>query len=151
MQNDTTQFPRGIEVVGSAIIERSDGAILLTRSPKWHDKWMMPGGHVEPGETIEEAIRREAEEETDIRLASAGAIISFGELIGSKDFHRPAHFVYFDVWFVVEEADVRLDGAELNEHAWAAPEEALVMEDLAESYEKTIQDFIAFKAGKRSA
>ena len=150
MKNDAVRFPRGVEVVGSAIIERPDGAILLTRSPKWHGKWIMPGGHVEPGEAIEEAIRREAEEEAGVRLQSAGVIVSFGELIGSKDFHRSAHFVYFDVWFAAEGTDVRLDGAELNEYAWVAPEDALAM-DLAESYEKTIQDFIAFKAGKRGA
>lgn len=80
--NDKLQFPRGVEIVGSTIIEDGDGKILLVKSPKWHNKWTMPGGHIEPGEKIKEALLREAEEEVGLKLKSIG-VIALG-LLGQK-------------------------------------------------------------------
>lgn len=141
--NDKQQFPRGVEVVGSAIIEDGEGKILLVKSPKWHNKWTMPGGHIEPGEKIEEALLREAEEEVGLKLKSVG-VIAFGELIGSKDFDRPAHFIYFDILCKTDNKNVRLDNVELTEYVWVEPKQAFEM-DLAESYDKTIKEYSKFK------
>lgn len=138
-----TQYPRGVELVGSAIIENDQGEILLTQSPKWHNKWLMPGGHIEPGETILGAQTREAEEETGLKLKPI-AIIAWGELINSKDFHRPAHFIYFDIYSKVIGGELKLDGTELTAYKWLKPEDALRI-DLAESYDVTIQKFIEYK------
>jgi len=137
------KFPKGVEVVGSAIIENGKGEILLVRSPKWSNKWTMPGGHIEPGEKISEGLEREAEEETSLKL-KAIKIIAFGELIGSKDFHRPAHFIYFDLLCRVEGGEIKLDNHELKEYRWAKPEKALKM-DLAESYDQTVKDYLKYK------
>ena len=136
------KFPRGVEIVGSAIIENDKGKILLVRSPKWSNKWTMPGGHIEPGETIIGAIEREAEEETGLKLKPV-KIVAFGELIGSKDFHRPAHFIYFDLLCKVENDIVTLDNDELTDYMWVKPEDALKM-DLAESYDQTIKDYLEY-------
>ena len=141
--NKKSQFPRGIETVGSAIIENPEGKILLVKSPKWLNKWLMPGGHIEPGEKIEEALLREAEEEIGIKLKSLG-VITFGELINSKDFYRPAHFIYFDILCKTNTTDIKLDNEELTEYAWVDPKEALKW-NLAESYDKTIKDYLKFK------
>lgn len=141
--NDMQQFPREVEVVGSSIIEDGEGKILLVKSPKWHNKWTMPGGHIEPGEKIEEALLREAEEEVGLKLQFVG-LVAFGELIDSKDFHRPAHFVYFDILCKTDNKNVRLDNVELTEYIWVTPAQALAM-DLAESYDKTIADYLKFK------
>ncbi|OHA14938.1 MAG: hypothetical protein A3A10_02415 [Candidatus Tagabacteria bacterium RIFCSPLOWO2_01_FULL_42_9] len=130
-------------MVGSVIIEDSEGKILLTRSPKWHNKWIMPGGHVEAGEKIEEALIREAEEEVGLKLESLG-IIAFGELVGSKDYHRPAHFIYFDILCKTGDRNIILDNKELTEYAWVEPEKALEM-DLAEAYDDTIKEYLKFK------
>ena len=141
--NDKQRFPRGIEVAGSAIIEDGEGKILLVKSPKWHNKWTMPGGHIEPGETIVDAQLREAEEEVGLKLKFVD-IITFGELIGSKDFYRPAHFIYFDILCKTDNKNVKLDNKELKEYVWVEPQKALEM-DLAESYDKTIKDYLKFK------
>lgn len=49
-----------------AVLVDGDKVLLLrhTYMPGWH----FPGGGVEPGETAEEAARREAEEETGLRV-----------------------------------------------------------------------------------
>jgi len=51
-----------------------DGRVLLAkRSPTarhYPDVWDLFGGHVEEGESLEEALRREAREELDVELES---------------------------------------------------------------------------------
>lgn len=136
--------PKYIEVVGSAIIENPKNEILLVKSSRWGNKWVMPGGHIEATETIEEGIRREAEEEVGLKNLTSLGIVCYGELINSKDFHRPAHFIYFDILFKTDNVDILLDGVELNEYLWIIPEKALEME-LGESYDKVIREYIKFK------
>ena len=141
------KFPRGVEVVGSVIIEDGEGKILLIKSPKWHNKWVMPGGHIEPGEKIAESQIRETEEETGLKLKFV-SIIAYGELVDSKDFHRPAHFIYFDVLCKTDNKEIKLDGRELTEYKWVEPKEALKM-DLGESYDKTIEEYLKYKGALR--
>ncbi len=136
-------FPRGIELVNGAIIENNKGEILLTTGPKWKNKWGMPGGHVEVGEKLLDSIVREGEEETGLKL-KAIAIVHWGELIGTQDFHRAAHFVFFDAYCKVIGGELKLQKEEISESKWMMPEEAL-KENLAEGYSETIRDFIKYK------
>ncbi|VVB77281.1 ADP-ribose pyrophosphatase [uncultured archaeon] len=141
------QFPRGVEFVCGAVIEEDDGKVLFVKSPKWSDKWVTPGGHVEPGEKILDAIVREVSEETGLKVKPVD-IVSFGELINSKDFHRPAHMVYLDVYCKAPDiTTLKLDGRELTAHLWVRPDEALML-NLGEGYDKTLNDFIAYKNRK---
>jgi nucleoside triphosphatase len=139
MENNNL-FPRGIEVVTGAIMRNKKGEILFARSSKWSNKWTLPGGHVEPGETVIEAAWREAREETGLKL-KPGSIIHFGEMINPKDFHRPAHFIYFDVTFEVLDEAITLDQTELTESIWILPEKAFDI-DLAESYPEVIKVYL---------
>jgi 8-oxo-dGTP diphosphatase len=59
-----------VTVVVAAAIER-DGRYLAARrtKPDWAaGRWEFPGGKVEPGETIDEALRRELQEEIGITI-----------------------------------------------------------------------------------
>jgi 8-oxo-dGTP diphosphatase len=67
-----------VQVV-AAIIER-DGKILIgQRTPEQSHplKWEFPGGKVEPGETPQQALTRELEEELGIRETRAEEIASY--------------------------------------------------------------------------
>ena len=48
------------------------GRLLVTRRPQHMRKfpwaWVMPGGHIEQGETLEQSVIREIEEETGIKI-----------------------------------------------------------------------------------
>ena len=66
--------PSKVVDVAAAVIERDDGSFLLAQRP--HGKayagyWEFPGGKVEAGEPVAEALRRELQEELGIDLVQA--------------------------------------------------------------------------------
>ena len=136
-------YPRGIELVGGIVIENEQGEILLTQSTKWGDKWVLPGGHIEPGERVLDALVREGEEETGLLLIGI-EVFYWGELIDSRDFHRPAHFIFFDAYATTTGGSLKLDQRELRSYQWLEPVSALGL-DLGESYASVISAFIKLK------
>ena len=61
-----------VEVV-AAVIQRPDGAFLLAQRPAgkvYEGYWEFPGGKLEPGETVEQALRRELMEEIGVTIAT---------------------------------------------------------------------------------
>ena len=64
-----------IEVVAAVIIE--DGRLFATQRGygDFKDYWEFPGGKIEPGETPEEALRREIREELDTTV-EVGALLT---------------------------------------------------------------------------
>lgn len=61
--------------VAAMLLRDAQNRILLqhrdSATPIWPQKWGLPGGGIEQGETPEEAARRELEEETGIRVHGA--------------------------------------------------------------------------------
>ena len=64
--------PKHIVAV-SGLVRHSNGEILLIRSPR--RGWEFPGGQVEEGENLIEALQREIQEES-------GVTVSIGSLVG---------------------------------------------------------------------
>lgn len=56
----------GLEWGVGAVVTDDDGRVLLIRE---RDRWSVPGGGVEPGESLQEALRRELREETGVRVS----------------------------------------------------------------------------------
>ena len=62
---------RSLVQVAVGVLVRTDGAFLLTSRPEgkaYAGYWEFPGGKLEAGETIEEALRRELQEEIGIAI-----------------------------------------------------------------------------------
>ena len=61
---------RGPILTTDAIILNSKGEILLTKRniPPYKGYWVLPGGHVDYGELVEEAAIREVKEETGLNV-----------------------------------------------------------------------------------
>eukprot|EP00088_Acartia_fossae_P027558 TRINITY_DN2829_c0_g1_i3.p1 TRINITY_DN2829_c0_g1~~TRINITY_DN2829_c0_g1_i3.p1 ORF type:complete len:320 (-),score=36.70 TRINITY_DN2829_c0_g1_i3:126-1085(-) len=63
---------RGVDVGVVALIQSADNKVLLTRRAAhmrtFPSTWVPPGGHIEPGETLAEALAREVFEETGINI-----------------------------------------------------------------------------------
>jgi 8-oxo-dGTP diphosphatase len=69
--------PRREALVAAAILRDATGKLLLTGNDWRGDgalRWILPGGLVEPGETVLEAVGREVYEETGLRVAGAGPL-----------------------------------------------------------------------------
>lgn len=123
-----SKYENTVEVVAAPLIVRQrDKKILLIKSHKWGDQYLLPGGHVDPGETLFEAARREGEEETGLKLKPLYCV-NVGELIYDPTFYRKAHLIYFHIVCEAETDEVKLDGKELQDFIWIAPEEALKLE-----------------------
>ncbi len=65
--------------------------ILMVKNIK-HDDWTMPGGAVEKGEILSEAVVREAKEETGLTI-EAGDILSVNEAFMEKYNHHAIFFL----------------------------------------------------------
>jgi NAD+ diphosphatase len=69
-------FPRTDPVVIVRVTDGADG-LLLGRQARWPEgRFSLLAGYVEPGETLEEAVRREVHEESGVALGSVAYIAS---------------------------------------------------------------------------
>ncbi len=100
--------------VGAVVVR--DGSILLIRrgTPPGEGLWSVPGGRVQRGETMAQAVVRELEEEAGL-FGEAGAAIGWTEHIG-----RRRHYVIMDFWVSVAPDAVATAGSDAADVAWVA-------------------------------
>ncbi len=113
-----------VEVVVGAFVLNRKRELLLVVSKKWPGLYSVPGGHIEVGESIERAVRRETREETGLNVAF-GRVLNLQEVIYPKAYHRKAHFIFIDVLCRTKGVNVRLDNVELQSYVWIRPKVAL--------------------------
>jgi ADP-ribose pyrophosphatase YjhB (NUDIX family) len=96
MSDDRSYPARPLLGVGALIIE--GGAILLVKRGKDPLKglWSLPGGLVETGERLIEAIRREVLEETGLAIEPGEIVEIFERLIADESGRTKHHYVLVD-------------------------------------------------------
>jgi nucleoside triphosphatase len=114
------QYP---EPTVGALIFNPEDRVLLVRQDKWGGKFVIPGGHIELGETMEDALRREIVEETGLDIRDIEFAL-LQEFIFDEQFHKKRHFIFFDFVCRTDSFDVVLN-SESQDHVWVTPEEAL--------------------------
>jgi nucleoside triphosphatase len=114
------EFP---EPTVGAFIFNASGELLLLKSHKWPDKYVVPGGHVELGERIEDAVIRETKEETGLDVFDV-EFITFQQFIYDPSFWKPRHFIFFDYACRTTSTDVQLN-EEAESYSWVRLEEAV--------------------------
>ncbi|WBQ09324.1 NUDIX hydrolase [Hyphomonadaceae bacterium ML37] len=82
--------PRPVVSVG-AVVWRGDDVLLIRRArAPFQGQWSIPGGKVEFGETLEDALVREVREETGVEIALTGLIGVYQSIEAER------HFVMID-------------------------------------------------------
>ena len=108
--------------VGVFIFNKAN-ELLLVKSHKWLGKYVVPGGHVELGERLEQAAVREAKEETGLDIHDL-QFINFQQFIHDPAFWKHKHFIFFDFVCKTDSLEVKLND-EAQEHIWVKPDAAL--------------------------
>ena len=110
-----------------ALILNSSGQILLAKSNKWKNRFTLPGGHVELGEIVEEALKREIREEVGLEIEPI-RFLQFQEAVYSPEFIHPKHFIFLDFLCKAKTDCVKVDNDEIQDFAWTDPRSALEMD-----------------------
>jgi 8-oxo-dGTP diphosphatase len=131
--NTAMQAPK----VAVAALAVKDGKILLVKRkyPPGAGKWSLPGGHVELGERLEEAVLRELKEETGMDGVVKGFLAPV-EYIEQDGGQVRYHFVI--LVYLVEATGEPRAGGDAAEAAFVPLEEALKM-DLTKTTREVLQ------------
>ena len=118
-----------INVVAAIIIQDHRTFATQRGYGAYKDRWEFPGGKIEPGETPEEALKREIGEELDTK-------ISVGDLIDTLEFDYPKFHLSMQVFWatvvsgklsLLEHEDARwLDKTTIHSVNWLPADVTLV-------------------------
>jgi nucleoside triphosphatase len=122
--NETPRIP---EVVVGALLVNSRGEILVARFTKRQGRYVIPGGHIEYGETAAQALVRETEEETGLTPTSFRLFHVTERICPPLYKDGRHHLVYLDFLVKSWAGTLHLDGEELYEGQWLRPADALTL------------------------
>ena len=133
---------RPIATVG-ALIHDGNGHILVVRTHKWGNRWGIPGGKIERGESSIAALEREILEETALTLTDIHFLLVH-DSIDSPEFLRPEHFILLNYVARATTTAVTLND-EAQEFRWLTPTQAFAL-DLNQATRHLIT--VALSSGK---
>lgn len=114
------QYP---EPTVGALIFNPDGKMLLLKSHKWMHKYTLVGGHIELGEKMKYALKREVKEETGLDIYDIEFIL-FQEFIFDDAFWKNRHFIFWEYACKTKSKRVTLN-SEAQAYVWVFPKKAL--------------------------
>jgi 8-oxo-dGTP diphosphatase len=121
MSEQASTAPR-IEVAASAVAVVDGRLLLVRRSPDLAraGSWAVPGGRVEPGESVREAVVRELREETGLR-AECGEFVGWVERVG-----QGFHYLILDFTVsLLDPPDSAVAGDDADAVAWVSLRDVL--------------------------
>jgi len=96
------------------LLFNENGEILLLKRSTWEDDnagaWVVPGGHVDPGEDFKTAAIRELQEESGYNVEDA-------ENVGSYEDDK-CHIEYFQAYVNTKEKPLLLQFSEVRDYKW---------------------------------
>jgi mutator protein MutT len=93
----TREYPQAPVVGVGAVIFDQQHVLLVRRAQEpLRGQWALPGGAVELGETLEDAIVREVREETGLTIRPLGIVKTFERIDRQPDGRVRFHYVLID-------------------------------------------------------
>jgi len=111
-----------IVTVGGLIEYKRRYLFVLTN--KWNGLWSIPGGKVERGESLIEALIREIKEETNLDIKPSNCkYITFFESIFDKQFYKEVHMILFNYLVKVNNITNLKFNEEITDHIFLGKNE----------------------------
>lgn len=91
-------YPDAPRVAVGAVVTHQNKVLLVLRGqPPAKDKWAIPGGSVNLGETLQAAAEREVFEETGLKVKAGEVIYSFDAILRDAEGRIQYHYVILDL------------------------------------------------------
>ena len=95
--SDDRRYPRHPLLGVGALIFEGDLILMAQRGkPPLMGMWSLPGGLVEVGESLENAVRREVREETGLEIQPLGVLEIFERIMRDAEGAAEYHYVLID-------------------------------------------------------
>ena len=121
-QIESMKWP--IVTVGGLILNESN-QILLIKTNKWSGLYGTPGGKVDYGESLENALKREIKEETNLTIKDI-QFVFYQDCIEHPEFFKPRHFLLMNFIARIDTGKVSLN-YESEQFRWENIEDALTL------------------------
>jgi nucleoside triphosphatase len=149
MHQDNLPHQQPAIAVG-VLISNSCGEVFLARSfTKWHGRWIIPGGHLEYGESLQDCVKRETREELGIELTDIEFIQVQEAPPPLEEYYKPEkHFIFvnFAARMAEDNAQITLQSSELQEFCFVDPQEALSKLQINSSTRRLLEKIVRTKS-----
>ncbi len=127
-----------------ALVKNSEGKYLIVMHLK-SDTWTIPGGHIDEGETLQRAVKRELKEEFNIKIKLLGEkddfwiehikslvlpIANYKIYYKSKKFGQVKKQEYIFHAEVKDISELKACPKEIKDYKWLTPEEIFEIENI---------------------
>ena len=134
---------KGIMVAVGAVIQDENGRVLLVKHRReregfWQGKWIFPGGKLELGEKIEDGIKREVLEETNLEIRLTRPLPPFDRIVESGG-QTEMHVIYIDYLAEKVKGDLKPD-SDVGKARWVSRKDIPdIWEELHEDTQRLLQ------------
>lgn len=113
------------ELIVGAFIRNQKMEFLFVRQKQWKGMYSIPGGHVEFGESLVDALGRELKEELGIE-AKATRLLDIQQAVAPKGYGKKGkHFIFFSFLCECKNPKITMDGIEIQGYKWLKVKDAL--------------------------
>jgi ADP-ribose pyrophosphatase YjhB (NUDIX family) len=117
------EYPDAPVVAVGAVICRDDRILLIRRNQEpAKGLWTFPGGVVELGESLQEAVAREALEETGLRVVAGGVATVIDRVVRDEAGRVRFHYVIVD-YFACAVGGLLQPGSDVSDARWVSLED----------------------------